>query len=278
MPGFCLDSIPKLGTGEILYGLIDGAQVTPNFLSKIRAYSGFLPILPSSGNDSAELAGPLLLDFGGNQPSSLLSTLLNDSNSHNYLSLLVSSLSLKDLGEKLEVLCEVQFADGSEWIMRFYDPRIFPHWLSILDDIQFTQSLSNIKQWIFMSPNELPVVIEGGGVSRGLSENKQRMTLDENQFNVLMECCMPGMIKAVVARDYEDLLNGIPTAKHYEFFREALAKAKHYGLEEMIDIAAFCTLGLIYGCNVDEMPAVREALVNSRHAPFHILLDTIEID
>lgn len=245
-----------------LYSLIDGAKFPGlNHIKLPRDGSVALhSLLGESAQADAVYAGPLLLHHKQGKRCAILSKLLCVENSANFLSLIVSSRPVPTLLKQLTWLTDVKHEDGTEWVMRYYDPLILPHWLAVLDDTQRRSVLAGMAQWLYVDVRAQSQAIEGADVEPTASSEREAMLLSEHQCDDLMRKSLPFMMMSQLESDDSDVLDSLPPLQRYDFFSRQLANAETYGLTETTDLKTYCLLALKAGPDFDSHPLATAAL------------------
>lgn len=259
----------QLHSGACLYSIIDGAQLAQMSAVRlsnrddVQVYS----LLGVSAAHDAMYAGPLLLSHSRRERCSLLCKLLAMPGSANFLSLLVSRQALESLIERLSWLTDVVHEDGTEWVMRYYDPRIFPHWLDVLDSEQKGIALGGIDQWLFTDERGRAHAIYGSADAAHILVDDKPMLMTESQSSRLMDKALPYMMMSLLVADDPGALSAVPPHQRYDFFAKQLADASGYALNSVEDLKIYCLLALLLGSEFTVLPLVAEALDQPRTGP-----------
>lgn len=260
-----------LDGGACLYSLIDGAQLVPATRIRLLA-SGDVQchsLLGESARHDAMYAGPLLLRHVKGLRCEVLPRLLAIPGSAHFLSLLISHHPFAELRDRLTWLTDVAHEDGTEWVMRYYDVRILPHWLEVLSETQRAISLAYLAQWLFIdAQGQVQQVDVGRGAVMAPFEGKP-MLLNERQCAQLLERTLPYMLMNQLLDDDVHSLTAVPEHQRYGFFAQQLAKASGYGLTGIADLKIYCWMAIMYGADFDMTPLAAEVLEHGfKEAPF----------
>lgn len=255
-------------SNSVLYTLIDGAKFAGfkalNLPSdgSIEVYS----LLDESAQVDATYAGPLLVMHvrGANCP--MLKKLLNTAQSSLFLSLIVSDAPLSKLLMSLTNLTEVVHDDETEWVMRYYDPLILPHWLEILHPDQREIALAGIVAWLYIDASGEPKSIAYPDARGRLSSDSEPMRLNQSQCDNLMHRAMPFMIMYQLQTDDPQALEAVPCDERYQFLAQQLEKAQAYRLASVTDMKSYCMLSLMFGSEFDTVPFVASVLQSETRA------------
>ncbi|WP_175022868.1 DUF4123 domain-containing protein [Rugamonas rivuli] len=263
------DLLPLLNLEDdaSLFSLIDGAQNQD--LHKLglerKKGLGFHSLLDASANFDAVYAGPLLVEHAHRNACTVLAGIVNVEGSANYVSLMTTSQPVEALVSRLAWMTNVVHEDGTEWIMRYYDPRILPHWLAVLNRDQRDIALKGIKQWLYIDVRGSAQIIHGTPALDASFEAAAPMCMSPAQHEILMARCMPYMIMDLLASDNVDELQAMPAHERYDFLATQLGRAQAYGLESVPDLKTYCMLGLMFGPGFDRY-RVAAATLDTRDA------------
>ncbi|MED5616877.1 DUF4123 domain-containing protein [Janthinobacterium sp. P210005] len=256
-----LDSHPA-DQGVTLYSLIDGAKF--DGLARIRLPSDHSVELYSLLGELAEpdalYAGPILLRHIKREQCPLLAQLLCTAGSAHFMSLIVSDRPLPQVLERLTWLTEVEHDDGTEWIMRYYDPLILPHWLDVLETAQRKAALAEITGWLYMDVRGVPQIVPGEKDEESVPLGSERMLLTQHQYVELMNRTAPYMLMKQMESDDPQALDGLPPDQRYDFFFQQLGRAQAYGLSSPTDLKSYCMLSLMLGADFHLSPLAAIAL------------------
>lgn len=153
--------IKKYTQERFIYLILDAAQVSEDALvfinecrddARIEFYSLFAGT--TEGNAPFEVA-PLLIKLNDltiiedDQFNFVHQTWSNEQ----ALSVVMSKLDLKHFVKKMKKYLTVEFPDGSQKILRWFDPRIIKKIDKILTDEQEQEFFSDIEQWVISIRN-----------------------------------------------------------------------------------------------------------------------------
>ncbi|MBW3511529.1 DUF4123 domain-containing protein [Janthinobacterium sp. NKUCC06_STL] len=253
---------PALDKGESLYSLIDGAKL--DGVARIRLPGDHSVELYSLLGELAEpdalYAGPILLRHMQREKCPLLAKLLCTAGSAHFMSLIVSGQPLQQLLERLTWLTEVVHDDGTEWIMRYYDPLILPHWLDVLETAQRKTALAGITGWLYKDVRGVPQIVPGEKNEAPAPPGSECMLLTQHQYLELMHRAAPYMLMKQMESDDPQALDGLPPDQRYDFFFEQLGRAQAYGLSSPTDLKSYCMLSLMLGADFHLAPLAAIAL------------------
>lgn len=238
-----------LDDGASLYSLIDGAKFS-RLGRMVSARSGsieFFSLLGEAAATDAVYAGPILIRHKTREQCALLLKLMSEQDSAGFMSLIVSAQPLTEILKRLVWLTEVRHEDGTEWVMRFYDPLILPHWLAVLDHRQRQQALSGTLQWLFTDVRGDNQSVDVGSVDPAPLSETRPMLLMERQCDDLMTATMPYIVMHQLCGDNPQALDAILGTRRYDFFYQQLESAKKLDVVAPGDVKMFCLLATMFG-------------------------------
>lgn len=250
-----------LNNGAALYSLIDGAKfpglsrIVMPADGSVRLYS----LLGETAQADALYAGPVLLWHARGKQCRLLAQLLRTADSAEFLSILASAQDIDSLVRHMTWMTDVLHEDGTEWVMRYYDPLILSHWIEVLDADQRRLALGAIHQWCFIGVGGTLRTIGAGDVG-SVSYPDAPMKLSGRQCDFLMCKSLPLQIMHQLESDDPLALAFIPAHSRYLFFARQLDRAESYGLEAPTDLKSYCLLSLMFGADFDQTELVAETL------------------
>lgn len=244
-----------------LYGLVDAAQIINFNPQKISGVSStqFISLIEEQIGEKNVCGGPFLVTRTHARDVRSIEWLVEKLNQSSCVSFLFSKQNSVELANHLGWLSDVIHDDGTEWVMRFYDPRILPFWLDILSEEQRNMALANIHTWIYKDVCGDWKKIHGNECSV-FSQPSEPMQITSYQQEALMQHCLPYSIIAMLNDDDVSILAATPEVKRYDITRKAIEKATQEKLESMIDIKTFCTLFFRFGEKFSTCAIVRHAL------------------
>ena len=247
-----------LDDGASLYSLIDGARFSRlvRMVSAQNASIELFSLLGEAAATDAVYAGPILIRHKTREQCDLLLKLMGEQDSASFMSLIISAQPLAEILKRLVWLTEVRHEDGTEWIMRFYDPLILPHWLAVLDAKQRQQALSGTLQWLFTDVRgENQAVDVASGDFAPLLETRP-MLLMEQQSDDLMTAAMPYIVMHQLCGDNPQALDAIPSTERYDFFYRQIESAKKLDVAASGDVKMFCLLATMFGPEFSKHPLI----------------------
>jgi hypothetical protein len=248
-----------------MYALVDAAQFYDVGLGAISGLHKhkLISLLGEQAEPDAIYAGPLLIPLFNQHSEMLVDGLLSFLDRFNAVSFLSSSGSISGLTAHLTWLTDVKHDDGTEWVMRYFDPRILPFWLGVLTPQQKELALGPVHRWIYWSPEGMLATVAGH--NGPLSSMQAMIHFDREQHERLMHDALPYTIASMLEDDDPSGFTGINYFDKIQQLSRILAQGESLGIEVLIDQKLFCFIALrsIPGFIHDE--AVRPAI---EAAPF----------
>jgi Domain of unknown function (DUF4123) len=255
------------------YALVDGALLSAlperarRLWTKMDAQSLF-----AGCSDDIEQVGPLLFSLADAQPYEKAIALLRDETSGQIAgSFILSSAQPTVLAATLSTLLDVRLDDGTEMVMRFFDPRILPSWLAVINPPYQAYLAEVVHYWACWQADQTHALLDMQAHTKALVERPDLpMQLSQKQEDKLMQHSYPYMmIEQFLAHDPQ-ALNTAPVAQRYAFLDAQIQRGKGYGLDAHGDLQAYCAVALQYGANFNEDTLVSAALtrIKTDHLPF----------
>lgn len=244
-----------------VYSLLDAAQYPEFHYKKLPhgKHTELISLLGEAAQENATFAGPILLIHKRLAECRTLKWLSEALNQYSFASLMSSSQPLIALTSHLTWLTDVQHDDGTEWVMRYYDPRILPHWLEVLTPEQKSLALHAIHRWIYLDVRGQWQIIEGEDKAIPATP-EHPMRLSAQQHEQLMQKCLPYMLMGMLNDDDPSLLESIAKYQRYDYLNEQSLKARSHHLDSMMDIKTYCMLALMLGTDFDLRTEAKLAL------------------
>lgn len=131
-----------------LFALVDGLQYERYFGEEIQNEKDVVvPFLNTWPDSQIAFAGPWLYRLNGSkrhrEKLKKLAEVLPA------VSWIISSISLRSLVTHFKPFMNLQLPDGRCAFFRFYDPRILAEIELLLNDIDYSQFISGVEEWVF---------------------------------------------------------------------------------------------------------------------------------
>lgn len=248
--------------GLNFFSLVDGGQCYKLLESLERNQVGpeFVSLMTGVVERDAKYAGPLLLAHPEGLACKRLKRLVFMEGAKSYASIISTPMTQDELQKHLSWLVDVVHEDGTEWVMRYYDPRILPHWLEVLTSEQRKIALAGIQQWTYLDCRGELQVIDNSIDVKPCSQYAEPMELSAGQVASLMDLSLPYTIIDMLSSDGISELQAIPWFRRYDFFDEQIRKAKTYGVSGIQDLKTYCFLATLLGAAFDDFSLIRSAL------------------
>jgi hypothetical protein len=215
--------------------------------------------------------GPLLFELTQAHVEAHLPTSLLELNSGRCAgSVIVTEADTTQLVKHLTSLIDVRLNDGSEMVMRYFDPRVFPFWLEVLKPSYREHLAFVVSQWMFWDAKfELKIESFAPPKQQEIPPNLP-MTLSSEQEARLMNLTYPfTMIERFRSED-QGALDRIPVPHRYTFFKMQIARANSHGLESQGEVEAYCGTAIDIGPKFDEDAAMTPAWLGIKAGkPYH---------
>ena len=250
---------PRDGTTRFL--LLDGAQSV--------SVEGILKLFPN-GPSAVQLFDGLLTDGTGDASVKLLrlpaETTLTLSlrrsapsiKSPGAISFIDSSLPQDKLLRRLQRRLDAKFPSGKEFLARFFDGRVLPLLVDVLDPGQRSAFLAVGQRWWFVGPELSWQSIEL--TAPDLDPHNSPLWFSDVQRRQLTDSTYPYTLIDHFAFSDHELLDRIPPNDRYRFFRHCFQVAGQYGIRDGKRIAMVCTWALLLGEKFHLDPAWRTRL------------------
>lgn len=266
MPSFWsnLPPLPVADTSESVryYALIDAAQLerfSQTMKLKSDSILSRVALLGEQIAPDRYDASPHLLELAGpNSYRNLVGQFARLNASPGVMTCLASALAASELAARLRRRLDAILPDEVECINRFFDGRISPHLHACLDDQQRSEFFSLATQWLVVGHD-----YTWQSLACHFAEHDPYsgpLAISTRQEAYLIDHCYPYALIEHFERTDADLLDGVPAAQRYRFFKDAMAAAEEYGIERSSDITLFCTLSMTRGASFHEQAPWPEKL------------------
>jgi hypothetical protein len=244
--------------------LIDGAllrDATPRTRRRWK-FDTACSLFPPGTADTAVQVGPLLFEVPMNQIDTETVESLFDAGTGQLLgSFVVTASHEADLVQALRHFVDVQLDDGTEMVMRFYDPRILPFWLGGLPDVYRRFLGAAISHWIYWTENLEVRVSRLVGSPVDTLQAAFPLRLSAQREADLIDASTPYLVMNRLVSEQPGRLARIPRAHRYEFIRIQLERARMHGLASLSDLEAYCGLAATLGEQFDSDPTMKGELL-----------------
>lgn len=169
------------------------------------------------------------------------------------LLLVVSSLPIDAMGERLALRLNAVISDDTAVLLRFYDPRVFEHLVKTLSDVQRKQVLCCGERWWFVdrrgelqettSKFHLSELLDGPVI---LNADQEFSLLDASEIDQVIQ-----LIRETVPAE---LLKLAPS-ESFDFINRCAKAAKKCRIEATHELALYCVCALSCGEKFYTLPA-----------------------
>jgi hypothetical protein len=238
--------IPVDTTGQILrrYALVDAAQVpelrSAEFLSRPFECISLFALTREHG---IAKYGPLLVPLDDTTTSPVTARVLRSMRRGWTVSWLSSALSLQDLAEHLAGHLNGTLPDGTDVLVRYYDPRVLPSFLVHLDAATREALLAPIGHWAWWD-RKLDFVIEKGD-GRAVSSGITHIQVPAEMQKAMAVAAMDDLINGLIVAEADDgeFVKWLPHTLYTAISRQ-LHSARNLGLSVPADLQLFVSLAL----------------------------------
>lgn len=252
---------PSPAQGAHRYLLLDGAQiVSPGQLllrlplagRHVRLFDGLLA--DGSADTSvylAQLADDVVM-------AALLRRLSGAAKYKGCATFIDSPLAVGELAQRLGRRLDARLPNGKDFLARFYDGRVLPLLADVLDDPQKEAFFALGHAWWYVAPHLAWRSI--ALVEEKVDPYTPPLELDDTQRRRLMDDAYPYTLIDHFTLTDSELLDRIPPADRYRFFRNCMRMAAEHGIREARKLVMVCTWALLLGEGFDQEPGWQERL------------------
>lgn len=254
-----------------IYGLADAAQDT-TFLQKLKHLKQKC-LLKEAAGDKAKAVSPHLLQLPKNFADDEWEWIEKQIAGTPAMTIIVTPLSFDILYQHLRQFLDVQFEDGLEMILAFWDPLVLAPLLSNKDDqtlyvkgpifneLQVKQFLLPIQSWWYWNRlGQLKMVIGESKKQHELLKVQTPIPLDHQQEAMLVENSFPNTLIYYLRLNNQYLIEDISDQDLYSLVIKTIPKAREYHLFGMRDVLNFICLKLTYKEHFNDDPVLHKYL------------------
>ncbi|MCP3723245.1 DUF4123 domain-containing protein [Paraburkholderia sp. CNPSo 3272] len=176
------------------------------------------------------------------------------------VSTLDSTKSLEELGEHLRKFHLFEMSSGKLMVMRWYDTRILPALMSVLNPQQaatFTRGITAWKIYDRFGVVEEQQMPNSSGVQ---SLEPVPLTFDLAQEQALFDAAEPDLLIYELRRNIRAEIDRVPRDILHPFISSQLQRAREYGLTDRADQLQLMILALSTSGNYVEFPGISDHL------------------
>jgi hypothetical protein len=244
------------------FALVDGALLANLPVRQRKTWAPAHGVSLFERADHAAFAvGPLLFELTLAQiESGVPNTLLDLVGGLSAGSFIVTRADIATLSQRLQKLVDVTLDDGTDMVMRFFDPRVLPFWLAVVDPVYERYVAGVVEQWLYWGADfSLKTYCfepaTGDGV---LPELPMKISVKQEQ--TLLDACAPWTMVERFRANGATALEGVPVGQRYAFFEHQLQRAQSHGLQGQPTLEGYCGIALECGPVFDEDKAMQDAL------------------
>lgn len=239
---FSLEQAP----GGQRYALVDAAQV-PDMRGPAFDAEGldYISLFTLTREHAIAKYGPLLIPLSPHAgPKSPSVARIVRAMRHGWtVSWLTSPLELEALAEHLAGHLNGTLPDGSDVLVRYYDPRLLPVFLDQLDKTTSAALLAPIGHWAWWDRQLGFVLRQGGGQAASPGITDTAITPETQQ--AMADAALVDLIGSMVLAECgEDEFGDWLPHTFYKALRGQVARAHALGLTDMADVQLFVSLAL----------------------------------
>lgn len=251
--------LPPLDADAQRFVLLDGAQCEQPLQllralpwTPLRLFDGLL----ADGTDDASVFLARLP--AGIDIDRFLQRAAAQARSPGLLSVIETTLGAEALLQRLQRRLDASFPNGKEFLARFFDARVLPWWVQVLDETQCRAFLSLGERWWYLRHDLRWAQLE-------LQDSVQDphdapWVLEAAQRRALIDASYPYTLIDHFQLTDPELLARLPRERWYTVLRRAVATAATAGIEDSRRVVMVATWTLLAGADLGEDPAWRQRL------------------
>lgn len=194
------------------------------------------------------------------------------------LSQIDTSLDIRTLADALTRRCEVLLPDGMEMLLRYFDTRVLMSLLDVLTIEQRRSFLSCASDWWY-ADREGAMVPSGCNGEADADVFPTPLELSADQERAMIDAAEPDAVIDFIRSSGRHPLFDIPYSQRYPIVHNLVDRARHWGLEDIPDFAAFVTVALSVSSDFDILRPWNELLpqVKAGELTFGTVLERVRI-
>lgn len=251
--------LPPLEEGLQRFVLLDGAQCNqPVQLLRTLPWAP-LPLFDGLLADGADDASVFLARLPrGFEHDRFLQRAASQGRSPGMLSIIETSLDAQQLQQRLQRRLDASYPNGKLFLARFFDARVLPWWVQVLDEAQCRAFLAMGERWWYLRHDLQWAHLELEDVA--LDPHDPPWVLGAPQRRALIDASYPYTLIDHFQLTDPELLARLPRARWYSFFRRVVATAAAAGIEDSRRVVMVATWALLAGSDFGEDPAWQQRL------------------
>lgn len=252
-------ALPPLDADAQRFVLLDGAQCDQPLQllralpwAPLRLFDGLL----ADGTDDASV-------FLARLPADIdidrfLQRAAAQARSPGLLSVIETTLTGEALQQRLQRRLDACYPNGKEFLARFFDARVLPWWVQVLDEAQCRAFLALGECWWYLRHDLQWARLELADVVP--DPHDPPWVLEALQRRALIDASYPYALIDHFQLTDPELLARLPRARRYTFFRRVVATAAAAGIEDSRRVVMVATWALLAGIDLGEDPAWQQRL------------------
>lgn len=252
-------ALPPLDADMQRFMLLDGAQCDQPLQllralpwAPLRLFDGLL----ADGTDDASVFLARLP--AGIDIDRFLQRAAAQARSPGLLSVIETTLGAEALLQRLQRRLDARFPNGKEFLARFFDARVLPWWVQVLDETQCRDFLSLGERWWYLRHDLRWAQLELQDIVQ--DPHDAPWVLEAAQRRALVDASYPYTLIDHFQLTDPELLARLPRERWYTVLRRAVATAAAAGIEDSRRVVMVATWTLLAGVDLGEDPAWRQRL------------------
>ena len=251
--------LPPLEADAQRFVLLDGAQCDqPLHLLRTLPWAP-LPLFDGLLADGSDDASVFLARLPGELDiDRFLQRVAAQARSPGLLSVIDTKLTGGELQQRLQRRLDASYPNGKLFLARFFDARVLPWWVQVLDESQCRAFLALGERWWFLRHDLQWAQLELEDPA--LDPHDPPWVLEAPQRRALIDASYPYTLIDHFQLSDPELLARLPRARWYTFFRRVVATAAEASIEDSRRLVMVATWALLVGADLGEDPAWRQRL------------------
>lgn len=250
-----IPALPPIAEETHRYLLLDGAQChdPAKRLQWSTAIDRVQPLFDGVLSDRSADVAPYLAQLKAQvNPAHVINRLNEHVTSAGAASFIDTPLAFDTLLMRLNARTNAAFPNKVEYTLRYFDGRVLPHLVAVLNDGQRAAYLGLSRSWWYVTPALAWAAFESEVQTKDTFQPP--LQLSSAQRRALIDLCYPNSIIEHFHLTDGELLDRVPPSERYAFFAAALKAAEKYGIDGGPNAVLFCTLALLEGPDFDQKP------------------------
>ncbi|MDV9040672.1 DUF4123 domain-containing protein [Stenotrophomonas sp. RAC2] len=252
-------ALPTLEDGMQRFVLLDGAQCEqPLRLLRSLPWAP-LPLFDGLLADGTDDASVYLARLPREADiERLLQRARAQARSPGMLSVIDSALPAEALQQRLQRRLDARYPNGKAFLARFFDARVLPWWVQVLDEAQCRAFLTLGERWWYLRHDLQWAHLDLHDAAQ--DPHDPPWVLEAPQRRALIDASYPYTLIDHFQLSDPELLARLPRARWYAFLRRAVATAAAAGIEDSRRVVMVAAWALLAGTDLGEDPAWQQRL------------------